>query len=65
MYSPKIQPRQIRKLYLLRMSYSNLGIKKPMTKIVKDALDEHIPKAVAEILESGGSLFEPDELIDK
>lgn len=62
MYSPKIYPDQIRKLYLLKMSYVSLGISKPMTEIVEEALDEYIPKAVKEILESGGTLLMPDEL---
>ena len=62
MYSPKIDPKLVRKLYLLKMSYGSLGINKPMTEIVKDALDEHIPKTSKEILESGGSLLMPDEL---
>ena len=64
MYSPKIIPRQVRKLYLLKKSYLSLGINKPMTNIVRNAVDEYIPKAVEEILKSGGSLFMPDELTD-
>ena len=65
MYSPKIDSKLVRKLYLLKMSYASLGITKPMTKIVKDALDEHIPKAVTEITKSGGSLLMTDELKSK
>ena len=62
MYSPKIDPEQVRKLYLLKMSYVSLGISKPMTKIVEEALDDHIAKATKEILESGGALLMSDEL---
>lgn len=64
MYSPKIEPRQVKKLHLLKLSYVSLGINKPMTRIVREALDEYIPKAVKEILESGGHLLIPDELTD-
>ena len=63
MYSPKIEPSQVRKLYLLKVGYKGLGIRKPMTKIVKEALDEHIPKASKEIKKSDGNLHVPDELI--
>jgi len=62
MYSPKIEPRQIRKLYLLKMSYVSLEISKPMTEMVREALGEYIPKAVKEIMKSGGTLVMPDEL---
>ena len=53
MYSPKIESQQVRKLYLLKMSYVSLGINKHMTEIVSEALNEYIPKAVKEILKSG------------
>ena len=65
MYSPKIDKRQVRKLYLLKMSYVSLEIKKPMTEMVKEALDEYIPNAVKEILKSGGTLVAVDELTGK
>ena len=65
MYSPKIFPEQTRKLYLLKMSYKSIGIKKPMTEIVSDALNNHIPKAAMEIVESGGTILMPDELMKK
>ena len=62
MYSPKIDPRRVRKLYLLKMSYGSLGITKHMTEIVKEALDKHIDQVVKEIQDSGGTLLCPDEL---
>ena len=62
MYSPKIDPQRIRKLYLLKMSYGSLGITKHMTEIVGEALDKHIKEAVKEIQDSGGTLLSPDEL---
>ena len=65
MYSPKIEEKSVRKLYLLKMSYNHLGIRKPMTKMVKEALDRYIPKAEKEILSSGGSILKPDELEGK
>ena len=61
MYSPEIEPEIVRKLYRLKMSYSSMGINKPMTEIVKEALNEYIPKATKEILSSGGTIFESDE----
>lgn len=65
MYSPKIHPTQIRKLYLLKISYASIGINKPMTEIVAEALDRHIPDKVDEILKAGGSILMPDELKSK
>ena len=65
MYSPKIEEKSVRKLYLLKMSYIDLGIRKPMTEMVKEALDRYIPKAEKEILSSGGSILKPDELEGK
>lgn len=62
MYSPTIEPKQVRKLYLLKMSYVSLEISKPMTEMVREALNEYIPEAVKEILKSGGTLVMPDEL---
>ena len=62
MYSPKIEEKLIRKLYLLRMSYAGIGIKKPMTEMVRHALDEYIPKAVKEIVSSGGTISESNEM---
>ena len=65
MYSPKIESGQVRKLYLLKMSYVSLGVNKHMTEIVSEALNEYIPKVVKEILKSGGTLIMPDELTKK
>ena len=48
MYSSKIDPQRVRKLYLLKMSYGSLGITKHMTDIVKEALDDHIEKEATE-----------------
>ena len=65
MYSPTIEADQITKLYLLKMSYKSLGVNKPMTTMVKEAIDGYIPKATKEILKSGGTLVKPDELPEK
>lgn len=62
MYSPQIEPELVRKLYLLKMSYMSIGKNKPMTEIVREALNEYIPKVVKEILSSGGTILKPDEL---
>ena len=62
MYSPKIQPEQVRKLYLLKISYASININKSMTQIVQDALDEYIPKVAKKIIESGGAILKPEEL---
>jgi hypothetical protein len=63
MYSPKIDSEQVRKLYLLKVSYATIGIKKPMTDIVKEALDKHIPEKADEILKAGGAVLQPDEIL--
>ena len=62
MYSPKIEPTQVRKLYLLKISLASIGITKPMTEIVKEALDQYIPEKVDEIKKAGGTILMPDEL---
>jgi len=62
MYSPKIEENLVRKLYLLKMSYISIGINKPMTDMVSQALNEYIPKAVKDVLSSGGSILKPEEL---
>ena len=62
MYSPKIEEKFVRKLYLLKMSYGGIGIRKPMTEMVKEALNRYIPKAEEEILSSGGAILKPEEL---
>ena len=51
------------KVVLLKISYAGLGMNKPMTEIVREVLNEYIPKAVKKILKSGGNLYIPDELI--
>lgn len=63
MYSPKIDSINVRKLYLLKMSYASLGIRKPMTRIVKEALEQYIPAKADEILKAGGALLMPDEIL--
>ena len=65
MYSPRIDEKHVRKLYLLKMSYISLNVKKPMTEMVKEALNEYIPNAVKAILKSGGTLVMADELTGK
>ena len=64
MYSPKIEPIQVRKLFFLKMSLRTIGINKPMTKIVRDALDEFIPRKANEILNSNGTLANPEVLME-
>ncbi len=61
MYSPKIEEEQVRKLYLLKKSYAGLGINKPMTNMVREALDEYIPKAEKQLTSSGRTILKSDE----
>lgn len=49
MYSPKIEESLVKRLYALKVKYEERGIKKPMTEIVKIALNEYISKAEQEI----------------
>ncbi|MFH2069115.1 MAG: hypothetical protein ABII89_06625 [Candidatus Omnitrophota bacterium] len=44
MYSPKIEPEQMGKLYLLRESLAQEGVKKPITTLVKEAIEEYLEK---------------------
>jgi len=55
----------VRKLYLLKVSYATIGVTKPMTEIVADALEKYIPEKVDEILKAGGTILMPDELKNK
>ena len=55
----------VRKLYLLKVSYATIGVTKPMTEIVADALEKYIPEKVDEILKAGGTILKPDELKSK
>lgn len=65
MYSPKIYPDQVKKLYLLKISYATLGQKVPITKIVRDALEKYIPEKADEIMKAGGVLSGSDEILGK
>ncbi len=65
MYSPKIEEKLVRKLYLLKISYAAVRIKKPMTKMVKEALCDYLPKAAKQITSSGGVILKPEELDGK
>lgn len=49
MYSPRIEEDQVRKLYQLKISFAALGISKPMTEMVREALDKYIPETAKEI----------------
>ena len=62
MYSPKIDESRIRKLYLLKISYAGLGMRRPMTEMVREALDDYLPKAEKQIMSAGGVLLKPEEL---
>ena len=60
MYSPKIDPKLVSKMFFLKAGYASLGIKKPMTDIVKEALIAHIPKVEVKILSAGGTIPCPE-----
>ena len=62
MYSPKIDERQVRKLYFLKISFTSIGISKPMTELVKEALEKYIPEKVNEILKADGTIIMPDRI---
>lgn len=57
MYSPKIEPEQVKRLYLLKRAYASKGIKMPMTRIVRNALDEYLDKIGSEIESMGDEVF--------
>lgn len=44
MYNPKIESEQVGKLYLLRESLAQEGVKKPITTLVKEAIEEYLKK---------------------
>jgi predicted transcriptional regulator len=44
MYSPKISPEIIRKLFCLKEELARKGIKKPITVLVREAIEEYLKK---------------------
>jgi predicted DNA-binding protein len=44
MYSPKIPPEIIQELYYLREELAKKGIKKPITVLVREAIEEYLKK---------------------
>ena len=44
MYRPKIAPEMIGKLYCLREELARKGIKKPITVLVREAIEEYLKK---------------------
>ncbi|MGB3479893.1 MAG: hypothetical protein WBB67_12120 [bacterium] len=62
MYSPKINERQVRKLYFLKVSFALIGIRKPMTEMVNEALEKYIPEKINEIQKADGTIVMPDKI---
>ena len=60
MYCPRIKRDSQRKLYFLKVAYTTIGIRKPITKIVNEAIEKHIPAIIREIQLKGGTI--PNEL---
>lgn len=56
MYSPKIKENQVRQLYKLKVSLAAIGIRKPMTDMVREALDKYIPETAKEIHDKDGMI---------
>ena len=44
MYSPKISREMVEKLYFLREELAKQGIKKPITVLVREAIEEYLEK---------------------
>jgi len=44
MYSPKISREMVEKLYRLREELAGKGIKKPITVLVREAIEEYLEK---------------------
>ena len=58
MYSPKIEPEQVGKLYFLRESLAREGVKKPITILIKEAIEEYLEKRKEENRQKRGkSMF--------
>ena len=49
MYSPKIYPEQVEKMYKIRCVYAAIGENKPMTSMVAEALELYLPKKLREV----------------
>jgi len=62
MYTPRIDDELVTKLYLLKKSLGLIGIKKFMTTIVKEAINDYIPKIENEIKQAGGKIITEDDL---
>ena len=44
MYSPKISPEMVERLYYLREELARKGIRKPITVLVREAIDEYLKR---------------------
>ena len=60
-YTMRIDRELVKKLYLCRESLKTIGITKPMTVIVKEAVTLYLPKLARKILKKNGSILHPDE----
>ncbi len=44
MYTPKISSQQLQELYFMRESLAKEGVKKPITILVREAIEEYLKK---------------------
>ena len=65
MYSPKIKEKLVRKLFFLKTSYASIGIKKHMTEMVNEAVENYIKEKLEELTKQREALIIPEELLEK
>ena len=62
MYRPEIDREQLKELYILKHSFKAIGINKPITRLVYEAIQEFIPKARKRVKDLGGEVLNIDDL---
>ncbi|MEW6687363.1 MAG: hypothetical protein AB1393_14355 [Candidatus Edwardsbacteria bacterium] len=60
-YNMKINYEIVEKLYYCRESLKSIGVKKPMTVLVEDAVNSYLPKVAKTILQENGALLSPEK----
>ena len=65
MYSPKIQPDQVNELYRLKVSLLTIGERVAMTDLVKEALNDYIPRKQKDVVKRGGGILLVGEALQK
>lgn len=64
-YSMQLNYDLVEKLYYAKQSLTTIGIKKPMTVLVKEAVEKYLPEIADEIDKANGTFLKPDVWVDR